>query len=278
MVRLPVAGDGCGFQVWADDGKRNEKLLDVHVRPDQWTTHRISLAAYAGKRVRMEFRTNSGLNGKSTADWAVWGDPRLVVTGRDGAATVAWRLLAHPERAVAGARRESVKFHYDDQTIARYSGLPLIKGYVVTTPYFVWVMHNRLADAELGVSLPGEDGILEDDSGGLTATGDENRVVLMLWHFDVLRPQPRRWHLELTQLPWEATHLRVREYRIDREHNNPYTRYVREHQDDNGGRYNLDTAALEETSRERIALHQGRASLDVTLPNMAVSLIEISPE
>ncbi|GAB6165101.1 hypothetical protein JCM19992_11010 [Thermostilla marina] len=278
VVRLPVGGDGCGFQLWADDGARARKLLDVHVRPDQWTTHRISLAAYAGKRIRLEFRTNAGPAGKSTADWAVWGDPRLTVAGENGAVATAWRLLDDPRRAVAGARREGVKFHYDDQTIARYSGLPLIKGFVATTPYFVWVMHNRLADDEVHVSVPGEDGILEDDSGGLTATADANRVVLLLWHFDVLRPESRRWHIELRQLPWDAARLQVNEYRIDRAHNNPYTRYVREQGDDNNGRYNLETAALEETSRTRIDLNEGRAALDVVLPNMAVSLIEIRPE
>ena len=57
------------------------------------------------------------------------------------------------------------------------------------------------------------------------------------------------------------------EYRIDREHNNPYTKYVREGADTGGGAYNLESARLEAMGTEKIDVADSRASLEVTLPN-----------
>jgi len=76
----------------------------------------------------------------------------------------------------------------------------------------------------------------------------------------------------------QAKQFRCTEYRIDREHNNPYTRYVRRGEDSQGGAYNLETASLEVTSKSLVRTDAGTASLEVVLPNMAVSLIEICPE
>lgn len=214
------------------------------------------------------------------ADWAVWADPRIVVDGDHGEKVV-WRLMDHLETTVAGARQAGRPFVYNDQTIALYTGLPLIKGRVVTTPYFVWAMHHRLADRELRVNLPGRDGILDDDTGGLTATADDNRIALLLWHFDVMQESSRSWQIRLENLPpafSQAKHLWCREYRIDREHNNPYTRYVRCGEDSQGGAYNLETAWLEVTSKTRLHADSGTASLEVVLPNMSVSFIEVCPD
>lgn len=280
VVELPTLSDGCGFQVVALSGDKLTHLMETFQRPGPWKEIRVPLGPFAGQRINLEFRTDPGPKGQSTADWAVWADPRIVVESDHGEKVI-WRLMDHLETTVSGARRAGRPFVYNDQTIALYSGLPLIKGQVVTTPYFVWAMHHRLAHGELRVNLPGRNGILDDDTGGLTATADENRIVLLLWHFDVMQDSPRSWQIRLKKMPpamSQAKQFRCTEYRIDREHNNPYTRYVRRGEDSQGGAYNLETASLEVTSKSLVRTDAGTASLEVVLPNMAVSLIEICPE
>lgn len=169
------------------------------------------------------------------------------------------------------------QFVYNDDTIARYVGLPLIKGPVVTTPYFVWLMHSRLADHEASVELPGQDGILRDDSGGLTATVSPDRVALLLWHFDLLRDEPRHWTVHLDHLPANlrsAKQVRMTEYRIDHEHNNPYTRYVEREADSQDGKYNLETAHLEPLRSESVSVTDDGVTVEMLQPNQSVSLLE----
>lgn len=172
------------------------------------------------------------------------------------------------------------RFVYDDQTIARFTGLPLIKGPVVTTPYFVWLMHNQLEDHEAAVELPGRDGILDDDASGVTATAGDKRIALLTWHFDLFRNEPRQWRVQLRRLPDSfngASSVRWKEYRIDHDHNNPYTDYVLKNRPTTGGRYNLESAALDPTATGRIPVQDGTVRLDVAQPNMSVSLIELTP-
>jgi xylan 1,4-beta-xylosidase len=170
-------------------------------------------------------------------------------------------------------------FVYNDQAIDRLAGLPLVKGPVVTAPYFVWRMHNRLAGRELAVDLPGRDGILEDDSGGLTATADGDHVAMLLWHFDLMRNAGRRWTVRLENLPEplsSATTLRVVEYRIDHDHTNPYTDYVLKGKDSHEGRYNLESGSLDKVRDERLSPGRDGVSVEIELPNLSVALVEIS--
>ncbi len=156
--------------------------------------------------------------------------------------------------------------------------MPLIKGPVVTTPYFVWLMHSRLGESEARVDLPGLDGILGDDSGGLTAAVSQDRVTLLLWHFDLLRPEPRRWTIQLDHLPpalEKAQQLRLTEYLIDGDHNNPYTEYVVRGADDREGAYNLETATLVPSRSDSLRVVDQQASVEVVLPNQSVMLLEI---
>jgi beta-xylosidase len=141
-------------------------------------------------------------------------------------------------------------------------------------------MHSRLGESEARVDLPGRDGILDDDSGGLTATADRNRVVLLLWHFDLLRLESRSWKIELKNLPEplrSAKRLELTEYRIDHEHNNPYTKYVLQNADSQGGAYNLKTVQLDAVRNEGISVIDGDAMLEVALPNQSVTLLQIEP-
>jgi len=182
-------------------------------------------------------------------------------------------------RAGKGATQELLPFVYDDKTIGLYTGLPLIKGPVVTAPYFVWVMHDRLADEQLRVDLPGREGILDDDSGGLVATAGDRKIVLLAWHFDLLRGTPRPWTIELENLPApfrQADELRVTEYGIDHDHTNPYTDYVLEAKDPQGGAYNLESGRLEQVESRTIPAGEATVTLRTELPNMSVRLIEVA--
>lgn len=50
------------------------------------------------------------------------------------------------------------QFFYNDKTIQRYIGLPLLKGPVVTAPYFAIQMQSELRGGELPVGLDGQGG------------------------------------------------------------------------------------------------------------------------
>jgi hypothetical protein len=172
------------------------------------------------------------------------------------------------------------EFVYNDRSIAQLSGLPLIKGPVVTAPYFVWLMHNRLGDRELALDLPGRDGVLEDDSGGLTATLGDGKISLLFWHFDLMRSDARRWTVRLENLPEamrKSKTLRLTEYRIDHDHTNPYTDYVIHGKDSHHGRYNLESAQLEAIRSETIPAAGPAITLPIELPNMSVTLLELEP-
>jgi len=183
-----------------------------------------------------------------------------------------------PRRTRGGAAQKRLPFVYNDETIGLYTGLPLIKGPVVTAPYIVWVMHARLADDALRVDLPGRDGILDDDSGGLVVTAGDRRIALLAWHFDLLRDASRQWTIELENLPpsfRQAETLRVTEYAIDHDHTNPYTDYVLEGKDPQGGAYNSESGRLEQAERRNVAAGQATVTLRTELPNMSVRLIEV---
>jgi hypothetical protein len=151
---------------------------------------------------------------------------------------------------------------------------------VVTAPYFAWVMHNRLGDQEIKVDLPGCDGILDDDSGGLTATSGKDEIALLLWHFDLVRNDPRRWAIRLTNLPvalQQAKALRLTEYRIDHDHTNPYTDYVLKTRDPQEGSYNLENGMLEKVRMETLVDPRDEIAVHVELPDLSVTLLELEP-
>lgn len=182
---------------------------------------------------------------------------------------------------VEPSRRGGGPFVYNGETIARYAGLPLLKGPVVTAPYFVWLMHHRLAKQELAVDLPGRDGILADDSGGLTATCDDAKLSLLLWQFDLMRNEDRSWTIRVENLPAamrQSKSLRLLEYRIDHDHTNPYTDYVLKGTDSRQGKYNLEDGTLEIVRRDTIDVDGSTAILRLTLPNMSVAQLELTPQ
>ena len=78
------SGDGAGFRVSVDDGRRHT-LFHARVDPGhraedrRWTAVDIDLSAWHGRTVLLTLSTDPGPGTDPTWDWAIWRDPMLVV-------------------------------------------------------------------------------------------------------------------------------------------------------------------------------------------------------
>jgi len=268
--------DGVTFRVAVIRDGRATCVFDVHQRALGWQPREVSLRAFAGRRVAIEFRTSCGPPGSNTvADWGAWAEPRLV-TGPAAAPTTAFDFVERIGEASTGARDPGYAFAYTDDTIRRYSGLPLLKGPVVTSPYFALKMHSLLKTQELPVAMAGKDGIAPDEAAGVLASGDTSGTALLLWTFDLGSKESRQFELELVGLG-KAKQLALRQYLIDETHTNPYYDYVVAKTSPDGGRYNLERGKMAVVREERLrASDDGRLRLSVSLKPMAVSLLTLS--
>ncbi|HYW81418.1 MAG TPA: hypothetical protein VE890_17670, partial [Thermoguttaceae bacterium] len=75
----PGRSDGVTFRVLVGDTMVFEQTQVA----SQWIRHEVSLAAYAGQRVRMKFVADCGPRDNSTTDHAQWGDVLVVDPNRD---------------------------------------------------------------------------------------------------------------------------------------------------------------------------------------------------
>ncbi len=79
----PRSGDGAGFRVLLDDGRRRT-LFHAHLDPRRraadrrWIPVDIDLSPWAGQVVLLTLATDPGPAADPTWDWAVWRDPTLV--------------------------------------------------------------------------------------------------------------------------------------------------------------------------------------------------------
>jgi hypothetical protein len=274
--------DGVGFAVAVGPPGEEKLVFDQGQRAVAWEDHEVSLADFAGQTVRVEFRTDRGrgLTANGVADWASWAEPRLLV-GRADEPEVAFDFIAEIEQAQTGVHQAATRFVYNDQAIARSSGLPLIKGNVVTAPYFTFLSQSRLTGNQLPVTGPGAGGIDETDAAGILATGDEHGVRALVWTFDVLGVGERDVRLRFTDLGKllpGADSVRLRRYLIDETHTNPYHDYIEQSKPDNNGMYNLETGELQLVSDETADLAEdGSISLELKLTDFSVCLVEVEP-
>jgi hypothetical protein len=78
-------GDGVLFSIGVSDGKTYDELLSLTVNPfanasdRRWNDVSLDLSQYAGETVDVIFNTRSGPKDDRNGDFAVWGDPRIVV-------------------------------------------------------------------------------------------------------------------------------------------------------------------------------------------------------
>jgi len=261
--RLFQGMDGCTWFVRIKDGDTWHEVFRVTDAQRRWSPREADLSAWAGRRVTLRLEVDHGpMTG--TADWAAWGRPRIESAG----ATL--DLLADLDKVTCGQAVVPEPVVYDDDYIRSTTGLPLIKGTVITSPFYVWAMHARLGPDELAVKLDGRDGITADGDAGLTATRDGDRIAMLAWSFDPWTTNPRRFTVKLDSLRFPR---RIRISQIDGVHSNPYHTYVRSRAEP-GPVDNL-TAAEPEVVREELV---AGPSVTFELPALAVALVELLPE
>ncbi len=164
-------------------------------------------------------------------------------------------------------------FVYNDRIIKRYLGLPLLKGPVVTAPYFAIQMESGLSGQELPVELDGEGGITADKSAGIIATVDDKRIAMLGWSFKPNSAAQRDFEVTLKGLQ-PGEHRQLTQYLLDHDHSNPYTDYVLKHKDNNGGKYNLENGTMEQVRQETVtADRNGESTLKIRLQPFAVTLL-----
>jgi hypothetical protein len=80
-----MQGDGVLFSIGVSDGKTYDELLSLTVNPfsnasdRRWNEISLDLSQYAGETVDVIFNTRSGPKDDRNGDFAVWGDPRIIV-------------------------------------------------------------------------------------------------------------------------------------------------------------------------------------------------------
>jgi len=265
--------DGVTFQVLISDSGAATTVFAEHQQVRSWRSHTLDLAKFAGRTVRIEFRTTAGPPGSNTvADWGVWGEPRLAA----GPTSVSgWRFdfVEHIGAASTGAVAPEYRFRYGEDAIRQYTGLPLIKGTVVTAPYFALLLQSRLRALKLKLDVPGAGGILPDNAAGIQASGDERGAAVLAWTFDPTWGGKRRFDITLRGFT-PGRELRVTRYLIDSTHSNPYHDYVIAGKPNDHGRYNLATGGVDRV--EQIVVRadpRGACRVSFALEPMAVCLV-----
>jgi hypothetical protein len=66
----------------APQGAEQELLFDKHWQKTEWSEETVDLGKFAGQRVILTLITDVGPGDNSNSDWACWGDPRIVLTGK----------------------------------------------------------------------------------------------------------------------------------------------------------------------------------------------------
>ncbi len=273
--------DGVGFTIAVcpagQDPLAAPLVFDHFQRTEAWVTHEVSLGDYAGQTVLIELRADPGRapQAQGVADHAAWGEPRLV-TGAPGQERTAFDFAERIGEATTGTADKGWQFAYNEETIARSTGLPLIKGPVVTAPYFTLLMYSKLLGEDLEVRLDGEAGILDDDCLGVSAAAEAGALRALVWSFDPLGEGERDVRLRFEGLPQPDEKARLRVWLIDRTHTNAWHDYV-EAGLQPGESYNLTTGALAQVEEKETAPQGGAVEVTLRLSNLAVALVEVKP-
>jgi len=74
--------DGCVFSVQVRVGDQTETVGTAeHATLERWKAFRCDLTKFRGKTVALRLVTDVGPQDNSSSDWAVWGEPRVVLAG-----------------------------------------------------------------------------------------------------------------------------------------------------------------------------------------------------
>jgi hypothetical protein len=80
-----TTGDGVDFSVGVSDKKTYDELLRLTINPfgnagdRRWNEISLDLSQYAGETVDLIFNTRAGAKGDTNGDFAVWGNPRVII-------------------------------------------------------------------------------------------------------------------------------------------------------------------------------------------------------
>jgi len=273
--------DGVGYRIVATSDGEERVLFDHFQRQQPWEAHEVSLADLSGESVVLELRTDAGRapTAQTVADWACWSRPRLVAGPGDDPAVV-FDFTNEIGAATTGVHQAAPDLSYGPDLIARTTGLPLIKGNVVTAPYFVFLAQSRLTGDALAVDGVGPGGIDDTDTAGILTSGDETGIRALLWTFDPMGAGEREVEVRFSRvgdLLGDAGRVRVRRFLIDETHSNAYNWFVTQGQPDNDGLYNLESGRIELVEERVVELDGDAVALDMRLPDFSVSLVEIEP-
>jgi hypothetical protein len=72
-----VQGEGPRVKVFARYADPKHNPADRH-----WSSGRVPLRAFAGQEIRITLATGPGPAGDTTYDWAVWGEPILILAAK----------------------------------------------------------------------------------------------------------------------------------------------------------------------------------------------------
>ncbi len=140
------------------------------------------------------------------------------------------------------------------------------------------------SDHEVALDDILQSGVRERPDVAALACQNKETVAVMIWHYhddDVPGP-PASVELTLRGLPDSADGLRVRHFRIDEEHSNAFTAWKKmgSPQQPTAEQYaELETASqLAEIDAQAVNAQNGSATVSVSLPRQAVSLLVIEPE
>lgn len=80
-----MPGDGVDFRIGVSDLKTYDELLALTLNPftnasdRRWNEISLDLSQYAGETVELIFNTRAGPRDDRNGDFAVWGEPRVVI-------------------------------------------------------------------------------------------------------------------------------------------------------------------------------------------------------
>jgi xylan 1,4-beta-xylosidase len=138
------------------------------------------------------------------------------------------------------------------------------------------------SDHEISLDEMMAKGVRDDADVGAVATLDGNKIAILIWHYhdDDLPGPEANIQLNLRGLPRAfAKELKLTHYRIDREHSNSYSAWLRMGSpiapSDAQREMLLSAARLSPlgAAAQRLAVHKNRAKLDFRLPRQGVSLL-----
>lgn len=141
---------------------------------------------------------------------------------------------------------------------------------------------SAVSDHQLPLDAILQQGVRSEADVGAVATRDGNRIAVLVWHYhdeDLAGPDAQV-HLDLSHLPSPFRHgAHLTQYRIDREHSNAYAAWLAmgspEAPSDTQRASLLQAAKLATIGDvgQTLAVAQGSARFDLTLPRQGVALL-----